>query len=953
MLNMMDKYFVSNNKSLGTKVLSTIESELSKCTSFSISVAFITYGGLVTLLETLKTLEERGIPGKVLTTDYLLFSDPKALNKLNQFSNIDLRMYKCQEGEEGFHTKGYIFNIGDDYHVLMGSSNLTLDALTKNIEWNTGLIVNSGDEYKSALFKEFNQLWDSKNTLPYSMIESIYEERYKDSDFIKKAIKSLSIKKSEEVIVPNLMQEAVIRNLKDSYARGDNKGLLISATGTGKTYASAFAIHNLKPRKILFLVHRELIASQAMASYKRVFQNIGSFGLLSGSRKNYDSDYLFSTVQMMTKDETLAHFDIDEFDIIVIDEVHRAGAGSYQKIMNYFKPKYWLGMSASPERTDGFDIYSLFDHNILYEIRLKQALEDNLLCPFHYFGIRDIEIDGEVFDDISGYRQFSKLVSDVRVEYIIHQAKYYGYSGSRPKGLIFCSNKEEAQELSKKFNKRGIPSMCLTGEDSWEKREDAIERLVSETRDDYLEYIFTVDIFNEGVDIPEINQVLMLRPTQSAIIFVQQLGRGLRKTKDKEFVVIIDFIGNYKNNFLIPIALSGDRSYNKDSIRRYLLEGNRIIPGSSTIHFDEISKKRIYESIDAANFNDVRLIKDSYMQLKYKLGRIPSLMDFDKYGSIDPLRIFDNKSLGSYHIFLKKHEKDYNVTLSPLEEKFLEFVSRKFASGKRPHELLAIQYLIDNGNNLFTHLSKTLKDEYDIQMHKQTKRNIINILTNEFVTGTGKKTYEDCIFIKPDEDDYVISDRFATLLNNHDFKKELLEVVEFGLYRHKKEYSERYEDTSFKLYSKYTYDDVCRLLDWEKGEVALNIGGYKYDKNTNTYPVFINYHKDEEIADTMKYEDHLVSRDTLIAISKSNRTINSEDVQIALNSSSLGVDMELFIRKNKDDKISKEFYYMGKITPTGNYKQFVMPNTNATAVEIEYELKTPIKEDLYDYIVNS
>lgn len=948
----MEKYFVSNNKVLGTKVLTTIENELSKCTSFSISVAFITSGGIVTLLETLRELEQKKIPGRILTTDYLMFSDPKALNKLSQFSNIDLRMYNCQD-KEGFHTKGYIFDTGSDFHILMGSSNLTQSALTKNIEWNTSLIVDQDDEYKNALFNEFAQLWNSKNTKPYSLIESDYQKRYEDSKSVKRILRTFSEKNKIEFLKPNLMQEAVIKCLNDSYERGDNKGLLISATGTGKTYASAFAIKSLKPKRVLFLVHREQIAKQALKSYKRIFQDEKSYGLLSGNSKEYDSEFLFSTMQMMAKDESLSYFRKDEFDIIVIDEVHRAGAVSYQKIMNYFKPKYWFGMSASPERTDGFDIYSLFDHNILYEIRLQQALEDNLLCPFHYFGIRDLEINGEVFDDTTGYRQFSKLISDLRVDYIIEKANFYGYSGNRPKGLIFCSNKEEAKELSRKFNERGIPSSSLTGEDSQEIREECIERLVSDTRKEYLEYIFTVDIFNEGVDIPEINQVLMLRPTQSAIIFVQQLGRGLRKSKDKEFVVIIDFIGNYKNNFLIPIALSGDRSYNKDTIRRYLQEGNRIIPGSSTIHFDEISKKRIYESIDTANFNDVRLIKDSYLQLKNKLGRIPNLMDFDVFGSIDPIRIFDNKNLGSYHMFLKKYEKEYNVSFSSTEEKFLEFISKKFASGKRPHELLAIHHLMYQGNNLFTYLKKALKEQYQIEMTEQTKINLINLLTNEFATGTGKKTHEECVFIQLDGDDYCISELFAKLLKNEVFKKQVDEIIKFGLYRNSQEYSQRYENTSFQLYSKYTYEDVCRLLEWEKGEVALNIGGYKYDKNTNTYPVFINYDKDENIADTVKYEDHLVSPDKLIAISKSNRTVSSDDVQTALNSSILGIDMELFIRKNKDDKISKEFYYMGKIVPTGTYKQFVMPNTNSTAVEIEYRLKTPIKEDLYDYIVNS
>lgn len=949
----MEKMFVSNNVLEGRKVLTTIENELSKCTSFSMSVAFITVGGLTPLLETLKSLEEKGIPGKILTTDYLLFSDPKALEKLDQFSNIDLRMYCCQEGEEGFHTKGYIFENPENYHVLMGSSNLTLSALTKNIEWNTNFTVQQDEKYTNHLFQEFRQLWNSNYTKSYSQIQSSYQEKYNESKPLKTKLQTIVLEEQTQELHPNMMQEKVIRSLQAAIQEGENRGLLVSATGTGKTYASAFALKNIQPKRVLFLVHREQIAKQAVKSYKRVFQGNRSFGLLSGNSKEYDVDTLFATMQMMAKDESLAHFSRDAFDVIVIDEVHRAGARSYQKIMNYFQPRFWFGMSASPERTDDFDIYSLFDHNILYEIRLQQALEENLLSPFHYFGIRDLEIDGEVFDDETGLRNFSKLVSDVRVDYILNRANFYGYSGNRPKGLVFCSSKQEAKELSKKFNERGVLSVALSGEDSQSYREECIDRLVSDTREDYLEYIFTIDIFNEGVDIPEINQILMLRPTQSAIIFVQQLGRGLRKTDNKEFVVIIDFIGNYKNNFLIPLALSGDRTYNKDTVRHYLQEGTKIIPGSSTIHFDEITKKRIYESIDAANFNDVHLIKDSYTQLKFKLGRIPDLMDFDVYGAIDPLRIFDNKSLGSYHMFLKKYEKkEYQVKFSPLQEKFLEFISRKFASGKRPHELLAIHHLILHETGLFVYLEKELKERYQIQIKEKTRKNLINILTNEFATGSGKKTYEECIFIQPDGNDYKISAQFRELLQDKEFKRQVKEVVQFGLYRNRQEYSQRYENTSFQLYSKYTYEDVCRLLEWEKGEVALNIGGYKFDKATNTYPVFINYDKSEDIADTVKYEDHLLSENKLIAISKSKRTVQSEDVQTALKSQKLGVDMELFIRKNKDDRISKEFYYMGKIIPTGKYRQFIMPNTNTTAVEIEYQLKTPIKEDLYDYIVN-
>ena len=415
----MEKIFVSNNVSQGRKVLTTLENELSKCTSFSMSVAFITVGGLTPLLETLKNLEEKGIPGQILTTDYLLFSDPKALEKLEQFSNIDLRMYCYQEGEEGFHTKGYIFKNPEHYRVVMGSSNLTLSALTKNIEWNTSFEVKEDEKYTHHLFQEFKQLWDSQNTKEYASIQSAYKERFTEAKPLKTELQTLSQEESTQELKPNSMQQEVIKSLQKSIQEGQDRGLLVSATGTGKTYASAFALKNIKPKRVLFLVHREQIAKQAMKSYQKVFQGHKTFGLLSGNSKEYDVDCLFSTMQMMAKEESLAHFSRDAFDVIVIDEVHRAGAQSYQKIMKYFRPRFWFGMSASPERTDDFDIYSLFDHNILYEIRLQQALEEDLLCPFHYFGIQDLEIDGEVFDDETGLRNFSKLVSDVRVDYMI------------------------------------------------------------------------------------------------------------------------------------------------------------------------------------------------------------------------------------------------------------------------------------------------------------------------------------------------------------------------------------------------------------------------------------------------------------------------------------------------------------------------------------------------------
>jgi len=361
--------------------------------------------------------------------------------------------------------------------------------------------------------------------------------------------------------------------------------------------------------------------------------------------------------------------------------------------------------------------------------------------------------------------------------------------------------------------------------------------------------------------------------------------------------------------------------------------------------------------VDNANFSDIKLVKENYTNLKNKLGRIPRLRDFDDYGEMDVLRIFDNNSLGSYYKFLVKHEKEYKIRLTPKEEKVIEFVSKKLANGKRIHELRLLNRMLVYAHRLqvFTGLQKELRADYGIQMSERQKENIINVMTNEFPAGASKNTYAECVFIEKDvgvEAEYHVSKSFDEMLANKDFYEILKELIEFGINRYERDFSNTYKGTDFVLYQKYTYEDVCRLLNWETNEVPLNIGGYKYDKKTKTFPVFINYDKPEDISDTTKYEDHFTSNSSLIAISKSGRSIASDDVQNFLHATERGIQVHLFVRKNKDDKISKEFYYLGHMQASGNAREFIMPNTNKTAVEIEWLLDVPVREDLYEYIVN-
>ena len=954
--------FLSNNYEQGRKVLVSLEKELLNCDEFSISVAFITRSGIEPLLLTLKELEKKNIKGRILTTDYLLFSDPSALDKLNELSNIELKMYKtsCESG--GFHTKGYIFKQDEIYRIIIGSSNLTIDALTRNREWNTKLVTSSDGAILHEIKDEFEDLWQHPETKKYSEVAADYRISYFEN---KIKIKQEEIEKEKYFgklvtpLVPNSMQVAFINNLEKIIQKGEDKALLISATGTGKTYASAFAMRDLGFKRVLFLVHRNQIVKQAKKSFERVFGNTRTMGIVSGESREFDKDYIFATIQTMSKEDIYCQYDKSYFDAIVFDEAHHTSASSYKRIMDYFKPKFTLGMTATPDKRDdqfaGKNIYELFNHQIAYEIRLQEALEEDLLCPFHYFGITDIAMhDSEAtYTNIDDFRY---LTSDERVTRVMEKARYYGHSGNRVKGLIFCSRVEEAKELSKKFNERGWRTIALSGVNSEKERENAIDRLVMDTEvndkgEGQLDYILSVDIFSEGVDIVEINQVIMLRPTESPIVFIQQLGRGLRKAKEKEFVVILDFIGNYTNNFMIPIALSGDRTYNKDNIRRYVLEGTRMIPGASTLHFDEISRKKIFKAIDNANFSDIKLIKENYINLKNKLGYIPRLIDFDRFGEMDVLRIFDNNSLGSYYKFLMKYEKEYTIRLNETEEKFIEFISKKLANGKRMLDLEMINCILIYRNHLFAKLKEIVKEKYTHELTELEKISIKNILTNEFPTGSQAKTYEKCIFIEQEGDDFRIANEFDQLLENHAFKNMIQELIIFGLSRYQTQYSNTYQDTSLVLYKKYTYEDVCRLLNWEHGEVALNIGGYKYDKHTKTFPVFINYDKADDISATTKYEDHFINNATLVAISKSGRSTKSEDVQNFLHAYERGIKVPLFVRKNKDDKVSKEFYFLGYMNASGKTEEIIMPGTTKSAVEIEWNLKVPVREDIYEYIV--
>ena len=943
--NSLHKGFINQNKSVSAQfkpklltnqahenVLSTILQELKTCETFLFSVAFITEGGLATLKTMLKDLNAKGIKGRILTSTFLHFNQPKMFKELLKLTNVDVRLTDVK----GFHSKGYIFEHKDYYSLIVGSSNLTDSALKANFEWNVFLTSLEEGEVINHFKKQFEQAWDEATPLTEEWILN-YNATYIKPEFPKSVIASPPLYQTNKLkealtIQPNKMQSVALSQLKELRATGAKKGLIISATGTGKTFLSAFDVRNTAPKRMLFVVHREQILKKAMQDYKLILGgNEEDFGILSGNIKNYDAKYLFATVQTISSSRHLEQFNPDDFDYILIDEVHRSGATSYQTIINYFEPNFLLGMTATPERTDGFNIYELFDYNIAYEIRLQAALEEDMLCPFHYFGVTDYEKDGEVIEEATDLRV---LVSDERVNHILEKVNYYGYSGENVRGLMFCSSVAEARELSQLLNERGLRTLALTGSDDQAAREKAVEQLYKCE----INYILTVDIFNEGVDIPFINQIVMLRQTQSSIIFIQQLGRGLRKHNTKDYVTIIDFIGNYKNNYLIPIALSGDQSMNKDNIRRKTVSTD-YIQGISTINFEEIAKKRIFEAINNTNLSQLKILREHYIELKNRIGHIPTLVDFMKHHSVDPEVIIGYAN--TYYEFLLKMRADI-PSITDYEKGVLSLLGKDFLPGKRIHEILLLKLLIEKEELPKEQFKKELKAQ-DIHFNEDTIFSVENVLSLNFFVENDRKKFGSKEIVLLKDGIYRFNDELQQSLLDEYFKQYFTTLLDCAFIK-----NEKYrKDSPFTLYEKYSRREVCRLLNWDKNEEGTLNGGRP--KNGD-FPIFVNYHKVEDDSET-KYMDEFLSNETFRWCTTKNRYLHSNEI-LALVQNAEKTNAHLFVKKDNGE--GKDFYYLGtcKANPeTATPDKVVEKGKEYPVVTIEVVLEQPIQYDIYHYLV--
>ena len=834
----MEHQFLTNYTDI--TFLDKIKDNLRHCKSFDFSVSFIKKAGLVLLFKDIEAAVERGCKGRIITSTYQNFTDIESLKSfyalMGRCPNFQCHLdYESFHGTDystlGYHSKGYLFEFDDHRELVIGSSNITRYALLKNIEWDVSVkdyFVNGA--YDDAL-KEFEEKWSATELLNAELIVKYAQrlsyaiERW-DMDY------DLSASK----IKPNYMQKKALKELNRYRAIGVNRALTIASAGSGKTYLAAFDALNFNPKRLLYIVHEGSILRKSLETFQEVFGKNVSYGIYSGTSKQSDADFVFATNITMCK--TLELFSKNEFDYIIIDECHHATAETYKKIIGYFEPEFLLGLTATPERMDNQDVFELFDHNVPYELRLRDAIANDLVVPFKYFGIRDKLVDYGLTGN-EERRMIAQMAKEDHCDFIAEQIEKHRPQG-KLKALAFCRNVTHARMMCEALGER-YHTAYLTGRNDIGERVRAYNDLQNDAHN--LEILFTVDILNEGVDIPGVNMVLFLRPTESTTIFIQQLGRGLRKYTNKEYVTVLDFIGNsYKRSVQIAFAL-GSLSENFVMEKRLLAS---LVKDDFTalgladygveIHIDDLSKEEILEYIDKENFNSLKYLKQDYFNFKKYIGSefYPRHVDYiNNDCAPDLIRFMSIKTRGkkncSYYNFLRGIGEE---NLPVFTEKQIDFIN--YLSGLLPlvrvHEYQIVKLLLDG---------------------PKTYQEIVMYLTEKvqgFVLAELEHVLTYLQFVEKDKNILRLSVPMDDQLLEY-----VQDLIEYGLIRY---VIDNGNETGFKLWLNYRMDQVQLKLLKNPGNIM--VGTYYYD---DYVVIFASLKKDLEEADKLNYKDKFLQPD--------------------------------------------------------------------------------------------
>lgn len=901
--------------------LERIKHSLEKCNSFAFSVSFIKKPGLILFEKIMEEALIRGVKGRIITSTYKDFTDIASLrtfyNWMKKYPNFECHIdFNCF-GDNGFHTKGYLFTFDNTQELIIGSSNITRFALLKNMEWNIALNSDSKMDSAEEASKEFEDFWTKTKLLN----EDIIKQYQMQMDY---AIDKWDMDVFDPVnlvVKPNIMQRKALKELRRYRDMGMTKALVVSATGSGKTFLAAFDARNYDAKRVLFIVHRDKILLDARDTFMKVFGAEKTYGLYVGNHKDLDADFVFASNIMLS--QHLSEFDPKEFDYIVFDECHHAAAASYQAIMNYFKPGFMLGITATPERMDNQDVFGMFDKNVPYELRLRDAIINELVVPFHYYGIRDSLVNYGGKDNSIIAKEIAKVEN---IDFISQEIEKH-CPNQKLKALAFCTSISHAQLMAEEFNESGYNAVALTGSNDLGQRIKAFNDLQDDSNP--LEIICAVDILNEGVDIPKVNMVLFLRPTESQTIFLQQLGRGLRKADGKPYVTILDFIGNnYNRSVQIAMALGTlgqstimEKQYLVDMIRNDFVALN--IPGVE-IHIDALSKEEIIDYVRSTNFNTKTILATDYENFKKYLKKdtYPLHIDYLNNDCAPDLLRFIKSSMSnknnSYYTFLQKIGEQSLPVFNKEQIKMIDNLSELLPL-VRVDEYIIVNQLLNDGLNideLINYNSKVTKVTLNHALKHLKQFNIIND-NNELIIQT--------------------SDVFIDFIND---------IISYGLERYDIEFGD-YEG-NFKLYGNY-YSEQIQMVKLRSFSPYMR--GTEFDTINNETYCYVTLKKDASVEERLNYKDKFLTPSLFQWESVKNTTFTTGDGPKLLATKKV----HLFVRKIKEeDGIVLPFTYFGTGKFVNPRESFTSENDvkhNTLLFDIELDNAVP-EEYWFDFNIN-